>query len=182
MKNLTQVVLTFSLGIIFVACSSKPAVVMNLTPIVAEAVLVSGTGKKLSLVSFTDTSKGVQVKLVVKGLKPNAEHGLHIHEGKECTGPTFMSAGGHFNPHQSKHGDLHSVERHPGDFGNLKADAKGVATLDVFVPGITLRDSVPESVLGHALILHDGKDDLKSQPTGNSGSRKGCGLITLVSP
>jgi Cu-Zn family superoxide dismutase len=33
------------------------------------------------------------------------------------------------------------------------------------------------SVLGRSVVLHEKSDDLKTQPSGNSGARIACGII-----
>jgi Cu-Zn family superoxide dismutase len=33
-------------------------------------------------------------------------------------------------------------------------------------------------VIGHSIVVHGGADDFKTQPSGNSGTRIGCGVIT----
>jgi Cu-Zn family superoxide dismutase len=35
----------------------------------------------------------------------------------------------------------------------------------------------PTSVVGRAIVLHEKPDDLRTQPSGNSGARIGCGVI-----
>jgi Cu-Zn family superoxide dismutase len=42
--------------------------------------------------------------------------------------------------------------------------------------GVSLGDGA-NSLVGKALIVHDKKDDLKTQPSGNAGARVACGVI-----
>jgi Cu-Zn family superoxide dismutase len=148
----------------------------------ARALLSAGkpANKKVAGdVGFSEQSSGgVRVRAVIRGLKPGSKHGFHVHEGTECQGPGFESAGGHFNPGKHDHGSPETEQRHAGDLGNVTADAQGVATLDQVFMGITLRQGV-SSIVGKALILHEGADDLKTQPTGNAGPRLACALVGL---
>jgi Cu-Zn family superoxide dismutase len=68
------------------------------------------------------------------------------------------------------------MERHAGDLGNLKADEYGKATLSMMVDGISVGKGA-DGVIGRGLIVHADADDLKTDPTGNSGGRIGCGVI-----
>jgi Cu-Zn family superoxide dismutase len=34
-----------------------------------------------------------------------------------------------------------------------------------------------KNILGKAIIVHGGVDDFTTQPTGNAGSRIGCGVV-----
>ena len=129
--------------------------------------------KTVGEATFEDTGKGgVHVFLIVHGLKPNSEHGFHIHEAGDCSAPDAMSAKGHFNPTGKPHGNPASGEHHAGDLPALKADAKGVAKLDTTVSGIAV-----SGLVGRGLIVHADPDDYKTQPTGNSGARVACGVI-----
>jgi superoxide dismutase, Cu-Zn family len=129
--------------------------------------------KTVGEATFEDTGKGgVHVFLIVHGLKPNSEHGFHIHEAGDCSAPDAMSAKGHFNPTGKPHGNPASGEHHAGDLPALKADAKGVAKLDTTVSGIAV-----SALVGRGLIVHADPDDYKTQPTGNSGARVACGVI-----
>jgi superoxide dismutase, Cu-Zn family len=70
--------------------------------------------------------------------------------------------------------------RHVGDLGNLVADASGKAHYERTDTMILLNG--PNSVIGHAVIVHEKADDLKTQPTGNAGGRVACGVIGVASP
>jgi Cu-Zn family superoxide dismutase len=60
------------------------------------------------LVTFTQSGPKVLVSAEIRGLKPNAEHGFHIHEKGDCSSGDGMSTGGHFNPTTQSHG-AHAV-------------------------------------------------------------------------
>lgn len=130
---------------------------------------------------LTDTPQGVQVEVTVAGAPPGP-HGLHIHQFGACA-DAGNAAGGHFNPHNAPHGFLPkdgAEHAHPGDMGNIEADAQGAGRLSVLLPGVTLAGG-PVSVAGRAMVLHEQADDF-GQPTGNAGGRIGCGPILLVKP
>jgi Cu-Zn family superoxide dismutase len=121
---------------------------------------------------------GVRVRVEVTGLSPG-QHGLHVHEWGDCSAPDGNSAGGHFNPHGMPHGDRTSAQRHPGDFGNVEADATGRTTLDLCCFDFPLAAGA-DGLLGRSVIVHAQPDDLTTQPTGNSGARVACGVIQLT--
>jgi Cu-Zn family superoxide dismutase len=144
----------------------------------ATAVLAPTKGHSVSgTVNFTQKGDLVLVEAKVNGLKPNAVSGIHIHEKGNCSAPDGSSAGGHFNPSGSRHGGPGGAVRHGGDLGNLRADANGYAQISIEVSGISLGTD-PNSVTGRAVIVHAGADDFKTQPSGNSGARVACGLIS----
>lgn len=127
--------------------------------------------------TFEDIGNGrVHLVVNVQGLKPNSEHGFHIHEAGDCSSGDGMSAKGHFNPTGRPHGSPTSGEHHAGDLPALKADAKGKAKLDIQVTGITVSPG-PTSIVGRGLIVHADPDDYKTQPAGNAGARVACGVI-----
>jgi superoxide dismutase, Cu-Zn family len=68
--------------------------------------------------------------------------------------------------------------RHEGDMGNIEADDNGKAHLE-YVDKMMSFDGA-NSILGRSVILHKGEDDLKTQPTGNSGARIACGVIGVA--
>jgi len=146
----------------------------------AVAVLSPTKGNSVSgTVTFTRFQTGVKIVADVSGLTPGL-HGFHVHEFGDCSAPDAASAGGHFNPTQTHHGAPDMPFRHVGDFGNLVADASGNAHYERVDTIIVLNGG--NSVIGHALIVHEKVDDLQTQPTGNAGGRVACGVIGVASP
>ena len=129
----------------------------------------------MGTVTFTESNGKVHVVANVAGLKAG-KHGFHIHEKGDCRAPDAASAGGHFNPTSKAHGAPEATEHHIGDLGNLEADSNGQAKLDRNFDFLALSCG-PNSILGKAAVVHDGEDDLKSQPAGNAGPRVACGVI-----
>jgi Cu-Zn family superoxide dismutase len=125
-------------------------------------------------VTFEAKKHGAHLIADFTGLTPG-EHGFHIHENGDCSAPDATSAGAHFNPTSKKHGAPGTDDHHTGDLGNIEANKSGVAHLAVYFPHLTL--SGPGTIVGKAVIVHASPDDMKTQPTGNSGAREACGVI-----
>lgn len=172
MKNLTILAGALALA----ACQSAPQ--RTAEELRATASLQPTKGSKtLAEATFEQVGDNkVHVLVNAQGLKPNQEHGLHIHEAGDCSSGDGMSAKGHFNPQGKPHGNPATPEHHAGDLPSLKAGKNGRAKLDTVVEGITLTPG-PASIVGRGLIIHADPDDYKTQPTGNSGARIACGVI-----
>jgi Cu-Zn family superoxide dismutase len=151
-------------------------------PTSAIAVLHPTEGNKVTgIIRFEPVPDGkIHITGKIEGLTPNAEQAVHIHEFGDCSAPDATSAGSHYNPEGHEHGLPTQAERHAGDFGNLKTNAEGVATLDLTVDNITI-DGAKNSILGRAVIIHAQRDD-GSQPVGNAGARVACGVIGWANP
>jgi Cu-Zn family superoxide dismutase len=169
---MTRTIVLLVAGALLSACSS-----MSMRSPAATAVLVPTKGNKASgTVDFTQRGNTVVVVAKVTGLTPGA-HGFHIHEKGNCTAADGSSAGGHFNPAGTPHGGPGHSPQHAGDLGNLEADASGLANYKAEITGISLGTG-DDSIIGRAVIVHEKADDLTTQPTGGSGSRIACGLIS----
>ena len=123
---------------------------------------------------FVQTGKNVEMDLNVYKLTPGI-HAVHIHEKGDCSSTDGSSAGGHWNPTNHDHGKFGSETFHMGDIGNLNADKDGTARM-VFKTDkwcIGCKDET-KNIVGKSLIIHAGRDDFKTQPTGNAGGRVGC--------
>jgi superoxide dismutase, Cu-Zn family len=150
------------------AYSSGPSATAKLEP--TRGSTTSGT------VAFAQSGDVVKVSGEVRGLKPGAEHGFHIHEKGDCSSGDGMSAGGHFNPGGKPHGHHGAGEHHTGDLPSLKADANGVATFSFESRTIRVGGTAND-IVGKGLIVHRDPDDYKTQPTGNAGPRLACAVI-----
>ena len=140
------------------------------------SVLHPTAGNKVSgSVTFTPVADGVQVHAEIAGLTPG-KHGFHIHEFGDCSAGDASSAGAHFNPTNQPHAGPDTAARHEGDMGNVEADASGKAKLHYVDHQISLGNDA-KSAIGRSVVLHAKPDDLKTQPSGDSGARIACGVI-----
>jgi Cu-Zn family superoxide dismutase len=153
-------------------CASKvplgPMAMARLAPTTGNAT--TGT------VTFTPQGGKVIVSGEIRGLKPNAEHGFHVHEKGDCSSGDGMSTGGHYNPSGAPHGQHGAGTHHAGDLPSLKADGSGVAKFSFDSTTLNV-GSGPADVIGKGLIVHRDADDYKTQPTGNAGPRLACAVI-----
>jgi Cu-Zn family superoxide dismutase len=127
-------------------------------------------------VNFVWQGQDVLVTANFSGLKPNTDHGFHVHEKGDCSSADAVSAGGHFNPDGKSHGMPGSRANHVGDMPNIKSDVSGNATYSAKLSGFAINNDA-NGVLGRSVVVHRDPDDYKSQPAGNSGPRIACGLI-----
>jgi Cu-Zn family superoxide dismutase len=143
----------------------------------AVALLQSTVGNSANgSVNFTPSGSKVLVRGEIRGLKPNTEHGFHVHEKGDCSSGDGNSAGGHFNPDGKPHGNPAAMAHHVGDFPSLRSDAAGVAAFSFESSTISVGSGVGD-VVGKGLIVHSDPDDYTTQPTGNSGTRLACAVI-----
>ena len=148
----------------------------------ANARLIPTKGNTTTgVVTFKTIGSKVLVTAEIQGLKPNAEHGFHVHEKGDCSSGDGMSTGGHFNPSGKAHGAHGSSAHHAGDLPSLLADMNGNAKLTFETSAITV-DSGAADIVGRGLIVHRDPDDYKTQPTGNAGPRLACAIIVKAMP
>jgi Cu-Zn family superoxide dismutase len=155
-------------------------VVASLQPRGVAAQLRDTQDNLVGAAVFTETPDGVRIALTAQGLEPG-EHGIHIHETGQCTPPTFESAGEHFNPTSKRHGLENPAGPHAGDLPNLVATDSGSAVYEAVTNRITLGPSGETSLFhsgGSALVIHAKADDQMTDPSGGSGDRVACGVIS----
>ena len=142
----------------------------------AHAAIEGRSGSTLTgTAEFTVHGGMLMITVNVKGAPPGI-HAVHIHEKGDCSAPDAMSAGGHFNPGGHQHGAPDAKEHHAGDLGNMTVAGDGTGSLMIHSSDLSIAGS-DNSVVGHAIIVHEKADDFVTQPTGAAGGRIGCGVI-----
>src|ERR1700735_3788111 len=127
-------------------------------------------------VMLWDKGAGVGLELHLHNLTPG-DHAIRFHQVPKCEGPDFKSAGGHFNPEGKKHGFDNPEGHHAGDMKNFTVDANGKAGPLRFEDNDAALDSLLSNG-GTSIVIHAKADDYKTDPSGNSGDRIACGVIT----
>lgn len=147
-------------------------------PVTARATLYGATGAVMGNAVVESMTHGL--KLTVNGLNlPMGAHGTHIHMVGRCDAPDFASAGSHWNPGGAQHGRENPQGAHAGDLPNLLigTDGSGSFSIDIHGAKLTGDAGAMLDADGAALVIHANPDDLKTDPTGNSGGRIACGVF-----
>jgi Cu-Zn family superoxide dismutase len=156
-------------GLVMTSCGSMHKM-KTMTDIINSK---SGTSTQ-GTAKFSQAGNMVTMNMNVYKLTPGI-HAVHVHEFGDCSSTDAKSAGGHWNPSKDDHGKWGSEHFHMGDIGNLVADKNGTARLvfktDKWCLGCS-DDS--KNIVGKSIVIHSGKDDFMTQPTGNAGGRVGC--------
>jgi len=174
-----------SFVIVFVICLSCSAYGDDKKPAKAIAVLgLSDTVHGNITFSQPSCTEAVFIQIEIVGLTPG-KHGFHVHEKGDLSGGC-LSTGGHYNPDKVNHAARESADRHVGDLGNVEANANGIVSTSYSDTVINLFGA--RSIIGRAIVLHSGEDDLgltdhpDSKKTGNAGGRLACGIIGILEP
>jgi superoxide dismutase, Cu-Zn family len=169
MKRLASLFLGLFLALVALSSSSAAK---------TKVELKDAQGKAVGDIIIWDRGPGIALELKLHDLTPG-EHAIHFHQTPKCEEPDFKSAGGHFNPDGKKHGFDNPDGHHAGDMKNFTVGANGKATARLEDNDVTLKDG-PHSLLsnGAAIVVHAKADDYKTDPSGNSGDRVACGVIT----
>jgi Cu-Zn family superoxide dismutase len=141
----------------------------------ASMALVNGSGQTIGDVRAWQTSGGVSFRINASAL-PHGIHGIHVHSVGRCEGPDFTSAGPHWNPAGKHHGLNNPAGPHAGDLPNVEVAANGVLQATVVLAGASMANLLDAD--GAALVIHAAPDDNMTDPSGNSGARIACAVVT----
>ncbi|MDQ3388328.1 MAG: superoxide dismutase family protein [Gemmatimonadota bacterium] len=157
-----------------------PAMVAGGTAAGAPVRLMNAQGQSVGSAVFTATTNGVRINVNVAGL-PAGTHGIHVHEVGSCDAPEFTTAGGHLNPTTRQHGLENPQGPHAGDLPNLMVDSEGRGEAEFVNERMSLNPTAANSLFrsgGTSLVIHAQPDDQRTSPSGNSGARIACGVIS----
>jgi Cu-Zn family superoxide dismutase len=143
--------------------------------------IINTKQQEIGEATVMETPSGVLIRITLRqnpqGISPGT-HAIHIHEVGKCE-PPFKSAGGHFNPSNKKHGFLANQGKHAGDLPNIHVTENAPLTVEYLVPQLSLgggKASLRDAD-GSALVIHQGGDDYRTDPAGDSGDRVACAVI-----
>lgn len=147
---------------------------------VAQADIRDPSGATVARASVSQIGDAVRVRIEAAGL-PTGIYGAHIHSVGRCDAPAFESAGPHWNPTTRQHGRDNPNGQHLGDLPNLMVGTDRRGSFEFTVPSAQLGAGA-RGVLdadGAAMVIHARPDDYRTDPSGNSGTRIACGVLSL---
>ena len=143
--------------------------------------LYDATGTRVGTVTLTLDEKGETMAMVfdVYGLPPGA-HAVHIHSIGLCERPDFLSAGPHLDDGGHQHGLDNPAGPHLGDLPDLLVNEDGTARRTLrLAPAVGhIHMNTLFAGDGSAIVIHADPDDRHTDPSGKSGPRIACGIIT----
>jgi Cu-Zn family superoxide dismutase len=175
MKNLLNYAATVMMIMLCCSCTSR-------SPHIAKAMINStATSQQIGEATFYRLSNGkIKMDLEINfPARADSTVAIHFHQHGDC-GNMAENAHGHWNPTNEPHGQWQSSMYHSGDIGNVQLDAKGHGVVSVSTDRWSVKGKSKKNIIGLAIIVHGGTDDYRTQPTGNSGPRVGCGVIEEV--
>lgn len=141
----------------------------------AEATLASSDGGTRGVIKIAEAAGGLRVDVDAEAL-PAGTHGIHVHTTGRCDSPDFTSAGPHWNPTERKHGRENPEGAHHGDLPNIVIGSDGRGKLSFTLPSASFAQLFDAD--GASIIIHATADDYRTDPSGNSGGRIACGVIS----
>ncbi len=145
-------------------------------PQMAMASLATADGTDAGTATATARGQDVVIAVTAAGMTAG-DHGIHVHMTGKCEGPTFETAGGHWNPTGAKHGLSNPQGAHHGDMPNLTIAGDGTGQIEYTIEGTSISEMLDAD--GAAFVIHAGADDQMTDPSGDSGDRIACGVFNM---
>jgi len=175
MRLMTTTVMIVSAGLLATGCTRDVETGSATADArTATAPLRTAAGADVGRATATEVAGGIRYTIDARGL-PAGTHGVHVHMVGRCDGPDFTTAGAHWNPSGRQHGTLNPQGPHSGDLPNLITGADGRGTVGITIAGATMDGLLDAD--GSTMMVHANADDLRTDPSGNSGGRIACGVF-----
>lgn len=140
-------------------------------------ILANASQASVGTVQIVQGNDGPEVSVSVSSMQPGT-YGIHLHAIGRCDAPDFTSAGPHWNPTSRQHGRLNPQGTHHGDLPNLLVAQNGSGMLKAPLVGSVTGEGGLFDADGAAIVLHARADDERTDPSGNSGDRIACAVLS----
>ena len=163
------------------AQSPAPVGTTGTTAMTAAGTFVDASKRTVGEVRAQQTPHGVLLSISLTNVTPGV-HAVHLHQVGTCEAPSFESAGDHVDRGNHMHGFLNAAGPHTGDLPNLDVPVSRALSVEYVVADATLEPG-PRSLLdadGVAVVIHTGKDDYATDPSGGSGDRLACAPLAAA--
>lgn len=145
---------------------------------IGSATIVDRQGTQVGTARMFSLGGEVTLNASFTGL-PEGTRAVHLHTTGDCSASDFTSAGGHLNPGGNEHGTRNLQGAHLGDLPNVTIAADGSGTMSTILRGtLSAIEGDIFDADGTAIMVHEGADDYRTDPTGAAGSRIACGVVT----
>ena len=136
-------------------------------------------GAVMARATATQLGDSIRVKVEASGMRPGT-YGAHVHTTGRCEPPDFTSAGPHWNPTEQQNGKNNPRGMHKGDLPNLMVGTDGRGSFEFTIPSASISGGATPllDADGAAVVVHQSADDYRTDPSGNSGGRIACGVLS----
>ena len=154
------------------AYSGTAVVTMNST-------LLDAGGKSIGTVQLHQDAAGVVLVRVDAAGIPAGAHGMHIHQTGKCEGPRLRRRAA-TSTRRTRSTARFADGAHGGDLAQipLAFDGSGIHQATTDRVSLTAGPLNIADADGSALVIHATADDQLTDPTGNSGGRIACAVLS----
>lgn len=148
----------------------------------AAATIINRDREEVGMAYFQQGDEGVVITIEADlGEGTGDWHGAHLHKIGDCSNEDFTSSGGHINPDGRAHGFLAENGPDNADIPNVWLHEDGTMRAQAFNTRVSIDGQTEAPSLldedGSALVIHQNRDDMRTQPIGGAGPRILCAVI-----